>query len=331
MVKIAINGFGRIGRAVFKICLQKGIEIAAVNDLTDTKTLANLLKHDSNYGEYDASVSFDDSHLLVNGKAYRVFSEPDPSKLPWGELSVDIVLECTGRFRDLKTASTHLKAGAKRVILSAPGKGEGISDFVISVNEPSSSDLVLSNASCTTNCIAPVIQVLNDSFGIRKAFMTTVHAYTGDQNLLDGPHKDLRRARNAATNIVPTSTGAAKTTTNVIPSLQGKFDGLAIRVPVPVVSLSDITALLSRKVTVDEVNSAFSKAVGNELYKNVLGVTNQELVSSDFIKNSHSCIVDLPLTKVVDGDLIKVIAWYDNEWGYSCRLVEQAIEVSKKL
>ncbi|MCK9360625.1 type I glyceraldehyde-3-phosphate dehydrogenase [Patescibacteria group bacterium] len=334
MPKIAINGFGRIGRNVFKAGFNKpGFNVVAVNDLTDPKTLAHLLKHDSSYHDWDKSVSSDADELIVAGKKVKVFAEKDPAALPWKKLGVDIVLECTGRFTDFEGASKHLAAGAKRVILSAPAKGGGVPTHVLGVNQKGAGKKakVINNASCTTNCIAPVAAVLHSVFGIRKAMMTTIHAYTADQVLVDGPHKDLRRARGAAQNIIPTTTGAATATTEVIPELKGLFDGLSIRVPVPVVSLSDFTFVLKKRVTVEQINEALTKASQNPLWKGILEVTNEQLVSSDFIGSSASCIVDLPMTKVVDGDLVKVIAWYDNEWGYSHRLAEMALEVGKNL
>ncbi len=334
MPKIAINGFGRIGRNVFKAGWNKpGFNVVAVNDLTDPKTLAHLLKHDSSYHDWDKSVSSDADELIVAGKRVKVFAEKDPTKLPWKKLGIDIVLECTGRFTDLEGASQHLAAGAQRVIISAPAKGGGVPTHVLGVNQKGAGKKakIINNASCTTNCIAPVAAVLNSAFGIRKAMMTTIHAYTADQVLVDGPHKDLRRARGAAQNIIPTTTGAAIATTEAIPELKGLFDGLSIRVPVAVVSLSDFTFVLKKRVTVEQINEALTKASQNPLWKGILEVTNEELVSSDFVGSSASCIVDLPLTKVVDGDLVKVIAWYDNEMGYSHRLAEMALEVGKNL
>jgi len=334
MPKIAINGFGRIGRNVFKAGFSKsGFNVVAVNDLTDTKTLAHLLKHDSTYRDWNHNVSHEEGFIVVDGKKVIVCAEKDPTKLPWKKLGIDIVLECTGRFTDLEGASQHITAGAQRVIISAPAKGGGVSTHVIGVNGKGAGKKakVINNASCTTNCIAPVAAVLNDIFGVRKAMMTTIHAYTADQMLVDGPHKDLRRARGAAQNIIPTTTGAAIATTEVIPELKGLFDGLSIRVPVPVVSMSDFTFVLKKRVTIDQVNEALTKASQNPLWKGILEVTNEELVSGDFVGSTASCIVDLPLTKVVDGDMVKVIAWYDNEWGYSHRLAEIALEVGKML
>lgn len=334
MPRIAINGFGRIGRNVFKAGFSKsGFNVVAVNDLTDTKTLAHLLKHDSVYRDWNKDVSHDSDELIVDGKKIKVFAEKDPKMLPWKKLGIDIVLECTGRFTDLDGASQHIAAGAKRVIISAPAKGGGVPTHVLGVNGKGagSKAKVINNASCTTNCIAPVAAVLNYAFGIRKAMMTTIHAYTADQVLVDGPHKDLRRARGAAQNIIPTTTGAAIATTEVIPELKGLFDGLSIRVPVPVMSLSDFTFVLKKRVSVEQVNEVLRSASSHPTWKGILEVTDEELVSGDFVGSSASCIVDLPLTKVVDGDLVKVIAWYDNEWGYSHRLAEIALEVGKNL
>jgi len=326
-LNIAINGFGRIGRAVFKIILEKypTYNIVAINDLTDTKTLANLLKYDTAYGVYDKKVLSDAKNIIVNGKKIPLLSEKDPSLLPWAKMKVDVVLECTGRFTNKEGLMMHIKAGAKKVILSAPAKGDdGVKTIVLGVNEEkiTKGDQVLSCASCTTNCLAPVTDVMRKKFGIKKALMTTVHAYTADQNLVDGPHKDLRRARSAASNIVPTSTGAAIAINQTIPSLKGTFDGLAVRVPVIVGSLCDVTFLLKRKTTVEEINKNFEKISKLSKYRDIIEASYEPLVSSDIIKNNHSTIVDLSLTKVIGGDLVKVIAWYDNEWGYSCRLAD---------
>ncbi len=328
MLNLAINGFGRIGRQAFKVAFsKKDIKVVAINDLTDTKTLAHLLKYDTAYGRYDLPVGFDEKNLIVNDKKIPVFAEKDPTMLPWAKLKVDVVLECTGRFTKKEDSDMHLKAGARKVIVSAPAKGGGMPTYVRAVNcgkvgkENSS---VINNASCTTNSIGPVMAVLNEKFGIEKAMMSTIHGYTADQNLQDGPHKDLRRARAAAENIVPTSTGAAMATTEVIANLSGVFDGLAFRVPVPTVSLSDMTVLLKKNVTKEEVNKAMVDASKTERFAGVLTTTNEPLVSSDFIGNTHSAIVDLNLTNVVGGNLVKVVAWYDNETGYANRLVELA-------
>lgn len=326
---IAINGFGRIGRHAFKVALtKKDVQVVAINDLTDTATLAHLLKHDTAYGHYALPVSFDEKNLIVKGKKYPVFAEKDPSLLPWKKLKVDVVLECTGRFRDMETAGMHVKAGAKKVIISAPAKGTDIPTYVRGINcgqVEKEKSKVINNASCTTNCIAPVMAVLDETFGIEKAMMSTVHGYTADQNLQDGPHKDLRRARAAAENIVPTSTGAAKAVGEVKKNLQGIFDGVAFRVPVPTCSLSDITVILKKDVTKEELNNALVKASKTSRFKNILTTTTEQLVSSDFVGNTYSSIVDLGLTNVVGGNLVKVVAWYDNETGYANRLVELAV------
>lgn len=326
MIKIAINGFGRIGRAAFKIALEtEGVEVVALNDLTDTKTLAHLLRYDTAYGHYERDVAYDDNHIIIDGVTFPVYNEKDPAKLPWGDLEVDVVVESTGVFRTRELADPHVtKAGAKAVVISAPGKSPDIATHVLGVNGDQIADgeTVISNASCTTNCIAPVINVLHSAFGVKKAALTTIHSYTADQRLVDAPHKDLRRARAAAQNIIPTSTGAAIATTKTIPDLEGKFDGMAVRVPTPVGSLSDITVVLEKAVTVEEVNDAFRQAAASPLYDGILDVTDEPLVSSDFIGNSFSSTVDLALTQVIDGDLIKVVAWYDNELGYSHRLIE---------
>ena len=328
MKKIAINGFGRIGRAAFKIALEnKNVEVVAINDLTEASILAHLLQYDTAYGHYRKSVTTKDGLLTVDGKEFPVYAEPDPKKLPWGKLGVDVVLECTGRFTDKTGAAQHIEAGAKKVILSAPAKGEddSVPTFLMGVNEESYADeTIISNASCTTNSLAPIAQVIHEKFGIAKALMTTIHSYTADQVLQDGPHMDLRRARAAAHNIVPTTTGAAIAVTQVIPELKGLFDGHSMRVPTIVVSLTDFTFVLKKKTTVEEINEVLKEATKEMRYRKVLSVTEEPLVSSDFIGNPYSSIVDLSLTKVIDGDLVKIVAWYDNEWGYSNRLVEMA-------
>lgn len=329
--KIAINGFGRIGRNAFKLAFERDdIEVIAINDLTDTKTLAHLLKHDSTYGTYHYDVSYDENSIFVAGKQIRVLAERDPALLPWGEFGIDVVIEATGLFVQPEKARAHINAGAKKVVISAPAKGEGAKFIVLGVNEHelTREDDIISNASCTTNCIAPVMAVLEREFGIEKSLMTTVHSYTASQRILDAPAKDLREARSAAENIVPTTTGAAIATAKVIPSLEGKFDGLSVRVPTPVVSLSDITAVLKRNTTKEEINEVFKCAAADPFYQGILAVTDEPLVSMDFKGNSHSSIVDLSLTNVVDGNLIKVVAWYDNEWGYSNRLVEIVADVA---
>ncbi len=332
MVKVAINGFGRIGRNALKILLERhDTQVVAINDITDAKTLAHLLKHDSSYGTYDKKVVAKENAIMVNTREIPVFAEKDPAKLPWGELGVDVVIESTGFFTNPKDARAHIKAGAKKVVISAPAKGEGAKTVVLGVNEDvvEDGDVIISNASCTTNCIAPIMKVLEDEIGIEKAMMTTVHSYTGSQRILDAPAKDLREARSAAENIVPTSTGASKAAALTIPSLKGKFNGLSVRVPTPVVSLSDITAIVRRDITKEELQNLFKKAAKEPYYQGIIGITDEELVSSDFIGDPHSCIVDLPLIDVVGGNMIKIVAWYDNEWGYSNRLVELAVDFGK--
>lgn len=330
-MKIAINGFGRIGRSALKIAMEKkGVQIVAINDLTDTRTLAYLLRYDSVYGRYSKKVTYDATNLIINGKKIPVLSEKDPSKLPWKKLGIDVVLECTGVFEKKAELEMHLKAGAKKVVLSSPAKDEVLTlVFGTKFTEDNiGKQKVISNASCTTNCIAPVMQVLESAFGIEKSLMTTVHAYTATQKIVDGPDsKDVRRGRAGAANIMPSTTGAAKATALVIPELAGKFDGIAIRVPVICGSLSDITAILKKDVTVEDVNKAFVKASNNSLYKGILGVAgaDDELCSTDVIGTTQSSIVDLKFTRVVGGNMVKVLAWYDNEWGYTCRLVEMML------
>ncbi len=337
MTRVAINGFGRIGRNAFKIAFARDdLEIVAVNDLTDTKTLAYLLKHDSNYGTYHHEVTADEQHIIVDGKKILITAEPDPEKLPWKEHKIDIVIESTGRFVKGEDASKHVKAGAKKVVISAPAKGDDsmVATHVISVNEDKIDTEkidVYSNASCTTNCITPVAAVIEEAFGIEKAMMTTTHSYTASQALQDAPAKDLREGRNAAENIVPTTTGATIAAAKALPALEGVFGGLSVRVPTPVVSLSDFTFLTKRNATIEDVNAAIKKAANSPRYKHVLACTEEELVSSDFIGDSHSSIVDLNLTNVVGGNMVKVVAWYDNEWGYSNRLIELVALVGSKL
>ena len=334
MVKVAINGFGRIGRNALKILLERrDAQVVAINDITDANTLAHLLKHDSSYGAYDKKVSAKENALVINSREIPVFAEKDPAKLPWEDLGVDVVIESTGFFTKPEDARAHIKAGAKKVVISAPAKGEGAKTVVLGVNEEvvEAGDEIISNASCTTNCIAPVMKVLEDELGIEKAMMTTVHSYTGSQKLLDAPAKDLREARSAAENIVPTTTGASKAAALAIPSLAGKFNGLSVRVPTPVVSLSDITAIVKRNTTKEELNEIFKKAASEPYYEGIIGVTEEELVSSDFIGDPRSAIIDLQLIDVVGGNMIKVVAWYDNEWGYSNRLVETAVDFGKDI
>jgi glyceraldehyde 3-phosphate dehydrogenase len=332
--RIAINGFGRIGRNAFKIAFARSdVEIVAVNDLTDTKTLAYLLKHDSNYGTYDKEVGFDDKNIIVDGKHIVVLAEKDPAALPWKDMNVDVVIESTGRFTDKDSASLHVQAGARRVVISGPTKSDGVDTIVLGANDDklSGATEVISTASCTTNSLGAVMAILESEFGVEKSLLTTVHSYTQSQVLQDAPAKDLREGRNAAENIVPTTTGAAIAVTLALPQLKDKFDGLSIRVPTPVVSLSDVTALLKKSVSVEEVNNAFKRAAEEPFYQGILAVSEEPLVSSDYIGNSNSGTVDLLLTKVVGGNLVKVMVWYDNEWGYSNRLVEVVADTGKNL
>ena len=322
-VKVAINGFGRIGRNVFRAQMDKpDIEIVAINDITDNKTLAHLLKHDSVLGNLDADVSASENGLSVNGDFFRIFSERDPAQIPWDAAGAQIVIESTGLFTKRADAAKHLGGSVKRVVISAPAKGEDIT-VVLGVNDDrlNSGHEVISNASCTTNCLAPVAKVLHDAFGVSKATMTTIHSYTNDQRTLDLPHKDLRRARAAALNMIPTSTGAAAAIGLVMPDLKGKCDGFAIRVPTPNVSVVDVVAEVNRQVTADEVNRALQTASEGPL-QGILGYTEEPLVSSDFMRDSRSSIVDAAMTKVMGGNMVKVLAWYDNEWGYSNRVVD---------
>ncbi len=349
-IKVAINGFGRIGRHAFKIAQTKPeLEIVAINDLTEPKVLTHLLRYDSLYRPYGGKVSSDDKKekansttysvgsIIVDGRRFPIFAQKDPSLLPWKDLSVDVVLESTGRFITTEAAKAHLRAGAKKVIISAPANDEGVTPtFIIGVNhEKYKNEKIISNASCTTNCITPVIAVLHAKFGVKKMMMSTIHSYTAEQNLVDGPPPgskpdDLRRARAAAINIIPTSTGATIATTEAIPEMKGLLAGMAYRVPTPVGSLSDFTLILNKKTTVAEINSAFMEYAKNPMWENVLEVTTDPIVSTDIIGNPHSAIVDLSLTQVLDGDMVKVVAWYDNEFGYSNRLVEQAILIGKE-
>ncbi len=336
--KIAINGFGRIGRNAFKIAFERpDVEIAAVNDLTDTKTLAYLLKHDSAYGTYQHDIGFDDQNIIVDGKSIKVLAEKDPAALPWKDLDIDVVIESTGFFVEPDKARAHITAGAKRVVISAPAKGDNADSadtIVLGVNDDKLKDgtEVISNASCTTNCITPVAAVVENAFGIEKLMMTTIHSYTASQKLQDAPSaKHLRDGRAAAENIVPTTTGASIAAAKAFPVLEGKFGAFEVRVPTPVVSLADFVIVTKKPVTIEEVNEAFKKAAQEPFYQGILDVTEEELVSTDFIGNSHSAIVDLPLTNVVGGNLLKVVAWYDNEWGYSNRLVEVTADTGRQL
>lgn len=346
MIKVAINGYGRIGRVVHRVILESHrdeIEIVAINagSSTDLKGWAHLLKYDSNYGTLDMEISVREEEkneerpndrlglLIVDGHEISVFSQKDPTLLPWGDFGVDVVIESTGHFITTEKASAHIKAGAKRVVISAPAKDD-TPTYVISVNDNEyQNEEVINNASCTTNCITPVAKVIEEAFGIEKAMMTTIHAYTSDQELQDGGHRDYRRARASAKNIVPTTTGATQAAAKALPSLTDRFDGLSIRVPVSVGSLSDFTFLLKRETNIEEVNEVLKKAAESDQFKKYLAVTNDPIVSSDIVGDSHSSIVDLALTQVVGGNMVKVIAWYDNEWGYSNRLAEQVILVGK--
>ena len=329
-MKVGINGFGRIGRQVFRILHSRGVEVALINDLTDNKTLAHLLKYDSIYGRFPGEVAYDDQYLYVDGKAIRATAVKDPKEIPWAEAGVGVVIESTGVFTNADKAKAHLEGGAKKVIITAPAKGEDIT-IVMGVNHEAydpSQHHIISNASCTTNSLAPVMKVLEEAFGVEKALMTTVHSYTNDQRVLDLPHKDLRRARAAAINIIPTTTGAAKATALVLPSLKGRFDGMALRVPTPTGSISDITALLKREVTAEEVNAALKAAAEGPL-KGILAYTEDEIVLQDIVMDPHSSIVDAKLTKAL-GNMAKVFAWYDNEWGYANRVADLVELVLRK-
>jgi glyceraldehyde 3-phosphate dehydrogenase len=334
-IRVGINGFGRIGRQVLRAAKQAGIkdlDFVAVNDLTDTKTLAHLFKYDSVHREYQGDVRAGADSITIDGDEIRILAEKDPSKLPWGDLKVDIVLESTGRFTDADKARQHITAGAKKVIISAPAKGEDLT-IVMGVNHEkydAKHHAIVSNASCTTNCLVPMVKVVRDNFGFVRGSMVTVHSYTNDQSILDLPHKDLRRARAAAVSMIPTTTGAAKATSLVIPELKGKIDGIAIRVPTPDVSFTDLTVVVDKPVTVDQINAAFRAAADGPL-KGILKYTEEELVSSDYIGNPHSCILDSKCTNVVDGTLVKVSGWYDNEWGYASRCVDLLQYIGKSL
>ncbi|MFA5207982.1 MAG: type I glyceraldehyde-3-phosphate dehydrogenase [Candidatus Paceibacterota bacterium] len=329
--KIAINGFGRIGRCSLRAAIKEklDIEIVAINDLADNKTLAHLFKYDTSYGVFDGEVKIEGDYMIVNGKKILMLAEKDPEKLPWKDLKIDVVLECTGVFRDRIGLTKHITAGAKKVIISAPAKDDDIPSYLLGINaEEYKNENIIDMGSCTTNCLAPVVKILETEFGIVKGFMTTIHSYTNDQNLLDLPHKDLRRARAAAENIVPTTTGAAKAIGKVVPSVKGKMDGIAVRVPTPVVSLIDLVCEVEKETTVEEVNKAFEKYSNTGEMKGIFFVEKDPLVSSDFKGNPFSSIFDPEYTKV-NGNMVKVMAWYDNEWAYSCRLVELAKKIGK--
>ncbi len=334
-IRVGINGFGRIGRQVLRAIRERypeDIDVVAFNDLGDLETMAHLFRHDSNYGNYPGSVEIKDGNLIVDGDEIKALAEKDPAKLPWGDLGVSVVLESTGFFTDADKASAHLQAGAQKVIISAPAKGEDIT-ICMGVNEDKydpAKHNIISNASCTTNCLAPAAKVVNDTFGIKRALMTTVHSYTNDQRILDLPHKDLRRARAAALSIIPTSTGAAKAVSLVIPELKGKFDGIALRVPTPTVSLVDFVADIEKPATKESLLGAFREAAGNRM-KGVLAVSDEPLVSIDFKGNSYSSIVDAEFTQIMNETMIKVMTWYDNEWGYSCRCADLMHYMGNKL
>lgn len=322
-IQIGINGFGRIGRLVFRAAMaQGGIEIVAVNDLTDAGTLAHLLKYDSTHGRYPGEVSAGDQSLIVDGKEIKVLSERDPAALPWGDYGAKVIVESTGFFADKDGASKHLNGGAERVVISAPAKGD-LPTVVMGINDDvlTDADKVMSNASCTTNCLAPMVKVLNDNFGVEHGLMTTIHSYTGDQRILDAPHSDLRRARSAAVSMIPTTTGAASAVGKVIPELNGKLDGMAVRVPTPDGSFTDFVGILREEVTADAVNAAFKSAADGAL-KGILEYTDEPIVSMDIVGNPHSCIFDSQITTVMAGNMVKVCGWYDNEWGYSNRCVD---------
>ena len=333
-IKVGINGFGRIGRQVVRAAKERGeaIDFVAVNDLTDTKTLAHLFKYDSVHGTFDGTVTYDDNSITINGDKLRVFKEKDPANLPWKDLGVDIVLESTGKFTNAEDAKKHIVGGAKKVIISAPAKNEDLT-IVLGVNQDkydSAKHHIVSNASCTTNCLVPMVKTIRDGFGFKHASMVTIHSYTNDQNILDLPHKDLRRARAAAVSIIPTTTGAAKATALVIPEVKGKIDGIAIRVPTPDVSLTELTVEVEKATTIAEVNAAF-KAASEGVLKGILQYTEEELVSIDYVGNPHSCIIDSKCTNVIDGTMVKVSGWYDNEWGYSSRCVDLLAYIGARL
>ena len=322
-IPVAINGFGRIGRLVFRAAVEQGgIEVKAINDLTDAKTLAHLLKYDSTHGRFAGEVEADGDNLIVNGKTIRILAERDPANLPWGELGIDFVLESTGFFTDADGARAHIAAGAKKVVISAPAKGEDIT-VVMGVNDDAleAGHTIISNASCTTNCLAPMAKVLHEQFGVAKGMMNTIHSYTGDQRLLDAPHSDMRRARSAALSMIPTTTGAAVAVGKVLPALNGKLDGLSVRVPTPDGSLTDFTAILEKETTVEEINAAF-KAAAEGALSSILEYSEDPLVLADIVGNPHSCVFDALSTNVLEGNMVKILGWYDNEWGYSNRCVD---------
>lgn len=331
MAKVAINGLGRIGRAVLKIAIDTPeLEVVAINDLVPTDNLAYLLKYDTVYGKFPKKVDHTKDSLIVEGKEYQVFDKKDPAQLPWSDLDIDVVFECTGIFTKKDQLEKHLQAGAKRVILSAPAKSEGISTIVHGVNQAPESEKIISSASCTTNCITPVVEVMGRRIGVKKALMTTIHAYTSSQSIVDGPSKKFRRGRTAAANLVPTTTGAAKATAQVLTQYQDKFDGVAVRAPIPVGSISDITLVTERSTTVEEINNIFKEEAGTDRYQGILAVSEEPIVSSDIVQDPHASLVDLTMTQVVDGDLVKVMSWYDNEWGYANQMIREACRMLKE-
>jgi len=330
MAKVAINGLGRIGRATLKIILDgQDLEVVAVNDLVPVDNLAYLLKYDSVYGRYEKNVETDSENLIIDGKKIRVLSERDPANLPWSDLGIDVVFECTGIFTEKEDLEKHLQAGAKKVILSAPTKSDDIPTVVHGVNSAPPEAKIISCASCTTNCITPVVEIIGRRLGIKKAIMTTIHAYTSTQNIVDGPSKKLRRGRAGAINFVPTSTGAAVATTKVLPEYKGKFNGVAVRGPVPVGSISDIIFLTEKETSEEEVKKIFKEEAQSDKYKGILSASEDEIVSTDIIKDSHASIVDLNMTQVVGGNLVKVMSWYDNEWGYANQMVREAVRITR--
>lgn len=333
MARVAINGLGRIGRSALKIILETPeLELVALNDIVPADNIVYLLKYDTVYGRYGKSVATDGDSLTIEGKKFGLYKEQDPAQLPWGKLNVDIVFECTGVFTKREDLAKHIEAGAKFVILSAPAKSEDVDTVVYGVNDVKSGDArIISCASCTTNCITPVVEIMGRRIGIRKAIMTTIHAYTASQSIVDGPHKKIRRGRAGAANFVPTTTGAAIATTKALPQYEGRFDGVAIRGPVPVGSIADLIFVTERETTVEEVNKIFREEAASERYRGVLGVSEDPIVSSDIIKDSRASIVDVEMTQVVDGDLVKVMSWYDNEWGYTSQMVREAVNLAKEI
>ncbi|MDQ3192896.1 MAG: type I glyceraldehyde-3-phosphate dehydrogenase [Bacteroidota bacterium] len=332
MTRIAINGLGRIGRAAFKVILDTPeLELVAINDITPAKELIYLLSYDSVYGRYEKSIEFNNNEINIDGKSIKVFSEKDPSQLPWKDNNIDIVFECSGHFTKKEQMQKHIDAGAGYVILSAPAKGDNIPYVIPGVNEPNSEDKLISTASCTTNCIAPVMEILERTVGVKKAIMTTVHAYTSSQSIVDAPHNKRRRGRAAATNFVPTSTGAAKATSRALPKFENIFDGVAIRGPVACGSIADITVVTSRETSKEEINKIFQEEASNKRYEGILGTTNNDLVSSDIIKDPRASIVDTEMTMVVDGDLVKIMSWYDNEWGYVNQMIKAGVMLGSQI